>query len=158
MTGNPNRLSRFWNELRRRNVIKVFIWYAGAAMVLIGLASDVAGPFHLPEGTLRLVIILIIIGFPVAMILSWIFDISPEGLQRTRSLEDDQNRRKETRSSLHDLSYDGSIAVLPFQDMSPEKDQEYFCDGMADEIINALTQIKGLRVAARTTRAEEVAA
>ena len=77
MPANPNKLSRFWQELRRRHVIKVFIWYAGVAMVLIGLASDVAGPFNLPDGTLRLDIILIIIGFPLAMILSWIFDLSP---------------------------------------------------------------------------------
>jgi hypothetical protein len=104
MPSSPNKLSRFFQELKRRHVIKVFIWYAGVAMVLIGLASDVAGPFHLPDGTLRLVIILIIIGFPLAMILSWFFDLSPE------------------------------------------KDQEYFSDGIAEEIINAVTQVEKLKV------------
>jgi adenylate cyclase len=147
----PNRLFRFWQELRRRHVIKVFIWYAGIAMVLIGLASDMAGPFNLPDGTLRLVIILIIIGFPVAMILAWIFDISPEGFQRTSSLEAEQRVNKDLRTAVHDGSYDGSIAVLPFQDMSPEKDQEYFCDGISEEIINALTQVEELKVIARTS-------
>jgi adenylate cyclase len=151
MPANPNKLYRFWQELKRRHVIKVFIWYAGVAMVLIGLASDVAGPFNLPDGTLRLVIILIIIGFPLAMIFSWIFDLSPEGLQRTSSLETEQGIKKYSRAAVHDESYDGSIAVLPFQDMSPEKDQEYFCDGIAEEIINALTQVEKLKVIARTS-------
>ena len=151
MPANPTKLSRFWQELRRRHVIKVFIWYAGVAMVLIGLASDVAGPFNLPDGTLRLVIILIIIGFPLAMILSWFFDLSPEGLQRTSSLENEQVVKKGSRAAIHDASYVGSIAVLPFQDMSPDKDQEYFCDGIAEEIINALTQVEKLKVIARTS-------
>jgi hypothetical protein len=75
----PNKLSRFWQELRRRHVTKVIIWYAGVAMVLIGLASDVAGPFNLPDGTLRMVIILLIVGFPLTFLLSWMFDITPEG-------------------------------------------------------------------------------
>jgi adenylate cyclase len=147
----PNKLSRFWQELRRRNVIKVFAWYAGVAMVLIGLASDVSGPFNLPDGTLRLVIILIIIGFPLAMILSWFFDISPEGIHRTSPLENEQNEKKAARSPMIDPSYEDSIAVLPFQDMSPGKDQEYFCDGIAEEIINALSQVKNLKVIARTS-------
>jgi adenylate cyclase len=151
MPANPNKLSRFWQELRRRHVIKVFIWYAGVAMVLIGLASDVAGPFNLPDGTLRLVIILIIIGFPLAMILSWFFDLSPEGLQRTRSVENEQAGITEPDLSLDDPSYEGSIAVLPFHDMSPEKDQEYFCDGISEEIINALTRVERLKVIARTS-------
>jgi len=147
----PNKISRFWQELRRRHVIKVFIWYAGVAMVLIGLASDVAGPFNLPDGTLRLVIILIIIGFPLAMILSWFFDLSPEGIQRTRSLEDEYAGISKPDFSIDDPSYDGSIAVLPFQDMSPEKDQEYFCDGISEEIINVLTRVERLKVIARTS-------
>lgn len=147
----PNKLSRFWQELRRRHVTKVFIWYAGVAMVLIGLASDVSGPFKLPDGTLRLVMILIIIGFPLAMIISWIFDISPEGIHRTRPLENDPIDTEKTKFSIDDPSYDGSIAVLPFQDMSPEKDQEYFCEGISEEIINGLTSVEQLKVIARTS-------
>jgi adenylate cyclase len=137
----PNKISRFWQELKRRNVIKVFIWYAGVAMVLIGLASDVAGPFHLPDGTLRLVIILIIVGFPLAMILSWFFDISSQGIIKTE------------KAAIGDRfsPLANSIAVLPFQDMSAEKDQEYFCDGIAEEIINALVHVSNLKVIARTS-------
>lgn len=73
------RLSHFWKEFNRRKVLKVIIWYAGVAAVLVGLASDVAGPYNLPEGTQRMVIIAAIIGFPLVMIFSWIFDITPEG-------------------------------------------------------------------------------
>ena len=147
----PNKLSRFWQELKRRKVITTLFWYAGIAMVLIGLASDMAGPFNLPNGTLRLVIILIIIGFPLTMIFSWIFDVSPEGIHRTRSLKNEQSVRKEPGSLVHNPSIDRSIAVLPFQDMSREKDQEYFCDGIAEEIINALVQVSSLKVIARTS-------
>ena len=61
----PTKLSQFWQELKRRKVIQVITVYAGLAIVLIGLADDVAGPFNLPEGTQRWVIILVIVGFPV---------------------------------------------------------------------------------------------
>jgi len=137
----PNKISRFWQELKRRNVIKVFIWYAGVAMVLIGLASDVAGPFHLPDGTLRLVIILIIVGFPLAMMLSWFFDISSQGIIKT----------EKTAIGDRFSPIANSIAVLPFQDMSSDKDQGYFCDGIAEEIINALAHVSSLKVIARTS-------
>jgi TolB-like protein/lipoprotein NlpI len=137
----PNKLSQFWKELKRRKVINVFIWYAGVAMVLIGLASDVAGPFHLPEGTLRLVIILIIVGFPLAMIFSWFFDFSSQGITKTRKAMYENRFAPITNS----------IAVLPFQDMSSEKDQEYFCDGITEEIINALVHVGSLKVIARTS-------
>jgi len=147
----PNKLSQFWQELKRRNVLKVFFWYAGGAMVLIGLASDVAGPFNLPDGTLRLVMMLIIIGFPLVMILAWVFDITPEGFKKTKpyeSAEADDNKNQET---VPRIKYNNSVAVLPFEDMSPNKDQEYFCDGIAEEIINSLTQVKRLKVIARTS-------
>ncbi len=141
----PNKLSRFWQELRRRHVTKVFIWYAGVAMVLIGLASDVAGPFKLPDGTLRLVIILIIIGFPLAIIFSWIFDITPEGLKKTQPYETAGSDENENQKTVPRITYNNSVAVLPFEDMSPKKDQEYFCEGIAEEIINSLTQVKRLK-------------
>lgn len=147
----PNKLSRFWQELRRRHVTKVIIWYAGVAMVLIGLASDVAGPFNLPYGTLRMVNILLIVGFPLTFLLSWMFDITPEGIQKTRSVEKDPLETGKSGFSIDDPSYDGSIAVLPFQDMSHEKDQEYFCEGISEEIINGLTSVEQLKVIARTS-------
>ncbi len=147
----PTKLSRFWQELRRRHVTRVFIWYAGVAMVLIGLASDVAGPFNLPDGTLRLVMILIIIGFPLAIIFSWIFDITPEGLKKTKPYEEAVSDETENQKKVPRITYNNSVAVLPFEDMSPNKDQAYFCEGIAEEIINSLTQVKRLKVIARTS-------
>jgi TolB-like protein/Tfp pilus assembly protein PilF len=120
-------------------------------MVLIGLASDVAGPFKLPDGTLRLVIILIIIGFPLAIIFSWIFDITPEGLKKTKPYEEAVSDEPENQKKVPRITYNNSVAVLPFEDMSPNKDQEYFCEGIAEEIINSLTQVKRLKVIARTS-------
>ena len=147
----PNKLTRFWQELKRRKVIQVLAIYAGIAAVLIGLASDVAGPFNLPEGTQRLVVILAIVGFPVIAVLSWVFDITPEGLKKTKPYETggpDENKKQE---EVPNPVYNNSIAILPFEDMSPEKDQEYFCEGIAEEIINSLTKVERLKVIARTS-------
>ena len=88
MSDNPNKLSQFWQELKRRKVIKVIAMYAGVAYILIELASNVAEPLHLPEWTPTFVILLLVIGFPITIILSWIFDITPEGMKKTESIEE----------------------------------------------------------------------
>ena len=85
MASMPNKLSQFWQELKRRKVIKVIAMYAGAAYVLIELVNNVVEPLNLPEWTPRLVIIIALVGFPIMVVLSWIFDITPEGLSRTEA-------------------------------------------------------------------------
>jgi TolB-like protein/Tfp pilus assembly protein PilF len=142
---------RFWKDLKRRKVIQVLAIYAGAAIVLIGLSDDVAGPFNLPQWVQRLVIILVIIGFPVTAILSWIFDLTPEGFKKTQPYETNGSGENENPKTVPKIKYNNSIAVLPFDDMSPDKDQAYFCEGIAEEIINSLTQVKRLKVIARTS-------
>ncbi|MFO7853592.1 MAG: hypothetical protein ACQERS_14495 [Bacteroidota bacterium] len=142
---------KFWKDLKRRKVIQVLAIYAGAAIVLIGLSDDVAGPFNLPEWVQRLVIILVIIGFPVTAILSWLFDLTPEGFKKTQPHETAGSGENENRKTVPRIKYNNSVAVLPFEDMSPEKDQEFFCEGIAEEIINSLTQVKRLKVIARTS-------
>ena len=87
MAGKPNKLSRFWHELKRRNVIRVVAMYAGAAYIIIELVSNVAEPLHFPDWIATLVILLMIFGFPVIAILSWIFDITPQGLKKTEPTE-----------------------------------------------------------------------
>ena len=82
MPGDPNKLSQFWQELKRRKVIKVIAMYAGVAYILIELASNVAEPLHLPEWIPTFVILLLVIGFPITIILSWIFDVTPEGIKK----------------------------------------------------------------------------
>ena len=145
----PNKLSQFWQELKRRKVIKVLFMYAGAALVFIGFASDVTGLLSMPEWAPSTALILVAIGFPITVVLAWIFDITPEGIKRTIALE--HSNKNEVHVPNHKSNFKGSIAVLPFQDMSPQKDQEYFCDGISEEIINALTPIESLKVIARTS-------
>ena len=141
MTDSSGRLSHFWQELKRRRVVRVVIFYASASFVILELIALFSEPFGLPDRTFKIVFVVLLIGFILAIILSWIFDVTRKGIIKTKPL------------NLADIisKYEGSIAVLPFQDMSPEKDQEYFCDGMAEEIINALTRIESLKVIARTS-------
>lgn len=147
----PNRLSRFWKELKRRKVIRLIIIYAPAAFIILEAFDIISDNFGFPQWTFTLVFLILILTFVVLIILSWIFDFTPEGLQRTRSIENENGETKQALSSVQDPSYDGSIAVLPFQDMSPDKDQENFCDGISEEIINALTRVERLKVIARTS-------
>ncbi len=83
-----NKLSQFWQELKRRKVIKVLALYAGTAYILIELANNVVEPLNLPVWTPRVVILVALIGFPITVILSWIFDLTPEGLMKTESKDD----------------------------------------------------------------------
>jgi len=151
MPSNHNKLSQFLQELKRRRVIHVIVVYATAAFVLIELTSIVAPSLGLPDWTLNFIIILLCVGFPLAIIFSWIFDITLKGIKKTKPI-----KFNKTKNTVYPLSgafslFKNSIAVLPFQDMSPQKDQEYFCDGMTEEIINALAHVGSLKVIARTS-------
>ena len=151
MTHDRGKLSQFWTELRRRRVVRVIIFYATASFVILELVSIITEPFGLPEWTLKLVFVILLIGFIISIVLSWIFDVTPDGIVKTGPME--RTKKKKKAHPLPDPAtrYKGSIAVLPFQDMSPQKDQEYFCEGISEEIINALTRIKSLKVIARTS-------
>jgi len=180
MVANPNKLSQFWQELKRRKVVRVITVDAAAAFVLLELTDIIAEPLKLPSWLLPVVIVLLSIGFIIAIFLSWIYDIHPEsGMVRTESADLMTNEKAPKSSNswkiasyisftlivtltiLNLLPRNGkenpdqpagkSIAVLPFEDMSPNKDQEYFCDGISEEIINSLAQIPELKVIARTS-------
>jgi TolB-like protein len=185
MASAPNKIARFWQELKRRKVIRVISVYAAASFVLLELVDIITEPLRLPEWTVAFIIVLLSVGFIIAVILSWIYDISPEGVIKTESVEvakeqvphsDPVKNRvkasnviivvlvaiavilaypkiftKDKLEGIRDPDGKISIAVLPFADMSPNKDQEYFCEGMAEEIINALSHITDLRVVARTS-------
>jgi adenylate cyclase len=180
MAANPSRLSQFWKELKRRKVIRVITVYAAATFAIIDLLSNIIEPLRLPEWTLPFVIVLLCIGFIIAVILSWIFDRQPgEGLVKTKPVNQAEpdhllkasngwkiasyvsfvvilgllvlNIIPDSSQSTNESIIDKSIAVLPFEDMSVNQDQEYFCDGIAEEIINSLTQLDSLKVIARTS-------
>lgn len=131
-------LSRFSAELVRRRVYPVIVAYAVVAWVLLQIGEVTFGPLGLPDWVMTALVIVVIAGFPVAAILSWMFDIAPSGIQRTASIAESEKPDSAP-----------SIAVLPFVDMSPDKDQAYFCEGIAEEILNALTQFESLRVVSR---------
>ena len=146
-----NRLSQFWQELERRRVIHVIVVYASASFVIIELVNNVYETLQLPDWTPTLVLLLLVIGFPIAIIFSWIFDITSKGIRKTKPIKLAKEQRVNYPLSDKISRFENSIAVLPFQDMSPLKDQEYFCDGMTEEIINVLTHVESLKVIARTS-------
>ncbi len=87
MHNNPNKLSQFWQELKRRKVIKVIAMYAATAFIILEVVDIVLPRLGLPDWTVTLVIVLLAVGFPITIILSWIFDITPEGIKKTESIE-----------------------------------------------------------------------
>jgi TolB-like protein/Tfp pilus assembly protein PilF len=148
----PNKLSQFWQELKRRKVIHVIVVYATVSFVLIELVDIIQEPLLLPTWLLTLVIVLLVVGFPIAVVFSWIYDISSKGITKTESVKQPMKKKKGDDPPHDKESWFGnSIAVLPFEDMSPQKDQEYFCDGITEEIINVLTHVESLKVIARTS-------
>ena len=171
MPDSPNKLSQFWQELKRRKVVRVITVYAATTFVILELVSIIEEPLQLPDWTLELVIVLLCIGFIITVIFSWIYDITPEGIEKTKPIKESEEEGSEKPSGFNAwkiatyisvviiigliifhtvgerkqaeyiTELEKSIAVLPFEDMSPHEDQEYFCDGMAEEIINALTRV-----------------
>ena len=151
MPDSPRSLSRFWRELKRRKVVQVIIVYATVAYVIIELTNNIAEPLGLPERADTLVIVLLVIGFPFTVILSWIFDVTRKGIKKTEPIDSVTKQAKDQSIDNSTSRFTNSIVVLPFQDMSQKKDQDYFCDGITEEIINALAHIESLKVIARTS-------
>ncbi|MDH3620098.1 MAG: tetratricopeptide repeat protein [Gammaproteobacteria bacterium] len=138
---NPlSPLSSFSAELVRRKVYPVIVAYAFIAWVLLQIGEVTFEPLGLPDWVMTALVVIAIIGFPVAALLAWVFDIAPSGIRRDVSVEIPEANDAAT-----------SVAVLPFVDMSPDQDQAYFCEGVAEEILNSLTQIEALRVVSRTS-------
>jgi len=138
----------FFRELQKRQVIKVGIAYLIVAWLVLQLADVIFPAMHVPDWSTSLVLGLLIVGFPLALVLSWIFDITPGGIRRSDGNVQAVVAAKQEATEL----FDGpSIAVLPFPDMSAEKDHEHFCDGLTEELLNVLTRIPKLRVASRTS-------
>jgi TolB-like protein/Flp pilus assembly protein TadD len=140
-------LSSFLNELKRRKVYGTAVGYAVVGWVLLQIGEVTFEPLHLPGWAMTTLVIVVLLGFPVSMVIAWFFDVSPKGFIRDAGL---------AAAVPQDASSDvavtpPSIAVLPFADMSPDKDQGHFCEGVAEEILNALTKIEKLHVVARTS-------
>jgi serine/threonine-protein kinase len=138
-------LKNFFAELKRRKVYTVAVTYGVVGWLLIQVVTQVFPPFEIPNWAERLAILAIIIGFPVALILGWLFDFTRHGIVRTADLSPEG--RIEISPSAD--STEKSIAVLPFNDLSSGKDHAYFGEGIAEELLGALAKVDGLRVAAR---------
>lgn len=151
MPHTSNHPFQFWQVLKRRKIIRVVIAYIAAGVAVIEFVDIVTEPLNLPEWLLTLVIVLVAVGFPIAVIFAWIFDSAAKGVQKTVPSEGIDKQANHEIKTDRARKHENSIAVLPFEDMSPDKDSEYFCDGITEEIINSLTKIKNLHVVARTS-------
>ena len=166
-------------ELKRRRVFRALVGYAIAAFAVLQIIEPVMHGFRWPDAVLSYVVVALAAGFPVVVGLAWIFDLGLDGIERTPPAAAPHLRgtrialvlagigaiaaapvlawyllRGAPRGGTERANAGApSIAALPFADMSPEKDQEYFSDGLSEEILNALAQVDGLHVAGRTSSA-----
>jgi len=169
----------FFAELKRRNVYKVAVAYAVVGWLLVQVATQVFPFFEIPNWTVRLIVLAIVIGFPIALVLAWAFELTPEGLKRA----EDVNLATQPRSKSHGWIYvvvigaaisvslfflgrytvgnsasaartklpAKSIAVLPFDNLCEDKSATYFADGIQDQILTKLASIADLKVISRTS-------
>jgi adenylate cyclase len=181
-------------ELKRRSVFRVALFYLVLAWLVVQVAETVLPLFDVPPGMLRGLVLVLVLGFPPALVFAWVYELTPDGVKRDSQVDLPQAVREQSARKLSwatltvallaiallaadrlllepggrqvagadpvgPLASDrtgagvgpASIAVLPFADLSPGRDQEYFSDGMAEEILNALVRVRGLDVASRTS-------
>src|SRR2546421_7571256 len=178
---NAHRVNptNFLVELKRRNVYRAAVAYGVVAWFLTQLTTQVFPFFEIPNSAVRFVVIALAVGFPIAMLLSWIYELTPEGVVRTEDLDPVEAKSVQRRSGrLLDFIIIGalllviamlivgrlpfyrqtgesisqkSIAVLPFENLSEDKANAYFVTGMQDEILTALAKIADLKVISRTS-------
>jgi TolB-like protein len=167
----------FFAELKRRNVYKVAIAYAIVAWLLMQIATQVFPFLEIPNWAIRLVIMLIVIGFPIALVIAWAFELTPEGLKRTEVADVLPKKSARSRAWIEVVVLAGavsvslfflgryssskqseggelpakSIAVLPFDNLSRDPDNAYFTEGIQDEILTRLAKIADLKVISRAS-------
>ena len=171
-------LKNFFAELKRRNVYRVAVAYAVVGWLLVQIATQVFPFFEISNAGVRLVLLLIIIGFPIALVIAWVFELTPEGLKRTEAVDLTKSIRRRTGRKLDfliiavlllviailifqrlrpnippavSLPPEKSIAVLPFENRSGDKINAYLADGIQDEILARLAKIGALKVISRTS-------
>jgi TolB-like protein/Tfp pilus assembly protein PilF len=152
--GDETARPSFFAELKRRNVYKVAIAYGVVAWLLMQVASQIFPFFEIPNWAVRLVVLLLILGFPIALVLAWAFDLTPEGLKRTEWADREParpSRNKAWRQTESVKVPAKSIAVMPFENRSEDKANAYFADGIQDEILTLLSKIADLKVISRTS-------
>src|SRR5438445_13137063 len=162
---NPKR---FFADLRRRNVYRAAVLYGMGAWLLAQIATQIFPFFNVPNSAVRFVIIALVLGFPIAMALSWIYELTPQGIVRTEDVDLAKQRgfgrkvdfviigvlllviamlvyqRLPFRTESGEAIPEKSIAVLPFANFSADKENAFFADGIQDDILTSLAQIGGL--------------
>jgi TolB-like protein len=184
-------MSGLIEELKRRNVFKVGTAYVVLAWLLAQITDVFLEPFGAPEWVIKTILLLLIAGFPLALLFAWAFELTPEGLKKEKDVDRSQSITQETGQKLNlaiifilvlalgyfavdkfvlepgrhldsvdvadepaptgDSASEKSIAVLPFVNMSDDAGNEYFSDGISEEILNALAKVSDLKVAGRTS-------
>jgi len=172
-------LKSFFGELKRRNVYKVAVAYAIVGWLLVQVATQVFPFLEIPNWVVRLVIVVVVIGFPIALVIAWAFEITPQGIERTEvadTMPSAAGQKKHTwiyvaivgavlsiglfflgRYGFRNASSSSSelppksIAVLPFDNLSRDPDNAYFCEGVQDEILTRLAKVADLKVISRTS-------
>src|SRR5438046_2230229 len=164
-------MSGFFEEVKRRKVYRVAVAYVIAAGGIIQLGSAAFPAWELPNWALRLVIVLLLVGFPIALILAWAFDVTPQGIRATPDVAVPRTHRRRNVIMLvatgvivsaiagffllprisSARKIDKSIAVLPFENLSDDKENAYFADGIQDDVLTNLSKIGDLKVISRTS-------
>src|SRR6201993_4708881 len=172
----------FFSELKRRNVYKVAVAYAVVAWLTIQAASIFLPAFNAPQWAMQVVILILVIGFPIALVFSWAFEITPEGIKLESEIAPNKSIARRTgrkivavtialavvaaglfiyqlvrsksstpASTPSAIITNKSIAVLPFDNLSRDPDNAYFCEGVQDEILTRLAKVADLKVISRTS-------
>src|SRR5207253_6846872 len=169
---NPRR---FFVELKRRNVYRAAVLYGMSAWLLAQITTQIFPFFNVPNSAVRFVIVALAAGFPIAMVLAWVYELTPEGFVRTEDVDLAKQRgfgrkvdfviigvlllviamlvyqRLPFRTESGQAILEKSIAVLPFANLSDEKANAFFADGVQDDILTSLAKIKDLRVISRSS-------
>ncbi len=177
MAGNPNKLAQFWQELKRRRVVHVITVYASAAFVIIELFNNLSEPLNLPANLTTIVIIVLAVGFPLVIILSWLYDMTSEGVEKTKPLSEIHEKEKPVIPNAWKIAtyvsfvviaglvvfniIGGtkqlragdiqSLVVLPFDNLTGDDQLEYFVSGMHASLIGDMGQLGGLRIISKTS-------
>lgn len=166
----------FIEELSHRNVIRVGAAYVVAGWLIAQVGDLIADVFNLPDWFMQTVLIVLVLGLPVALFLAWAFELTPEGMKKAHEVPEDAPKDPRAGRVLNAVtivtlvvvvawlawdkihrvpeeiaSVDKSIAVLPFDDFSPDGNQTWFVDGLTEEILNSLARATDLQVASRTS-------
>jgi TolB-like protein/Tfp pilus assembly protein PilF len=168
----------FFTELKRRNVYKVAVAYVIVGWLVMQIAATIVPALHLSDAITSAVVLLVILGFPIALILAWAFELTPEGIKRTEAAEGAAAQASKNRAWIYVVIVAGaisvslfflgrytaptklsgsanatvkSIAVLPFENLSEDKANAYFADGIQEEILTRLAKIADLKVISRTS-------